>query len=1559
MKIINKTYEGAEGRRLLPVVRDDAGVSGDAFSTAIRFKLNSSYKNFSRYIEWEVVNPETEEKYFFPLINDEHLIPHIITSVSKGKTVMYNLVLRTKIEQGGFLVDYYEKSEPGAMYFATSNVTPASDPEYNIWFDMIESAIRDASFNGKRTLTFTRIGGESFEVDLRDKSPWVVENESELELLVDAIKGDLCVTEDGYVFVLLNDHEPSVPGTWFKINQTKWKDIGGDPTDNELLDNILTLITGRLSDLEDGKLDKVTEPTTNEQAYIKGELGEQGMRDVSIDVVPDAIVRRDDAGKIVVRPPEDDDEAVSKLYVDEIRDYLQQQVDGTITAVQEGPTGAVSYFLTLTFSDGSTLDVPLGMADEEVAGMITAPAYETIFSNESRISSLEGDNFLYIDYEDELTLGMSSGEVMSRFETLFPSAVLRNGNLFENNNQSASYRWREDTSEWFPTVATGAVQLATQSIPGIVKGSYDLGQGYIEADGTISFNGWDNIPDEIGTGISTTRGVSTYTITLSRISKTTGLPGLQSALLEAASSTWSGLMTPAQFSKLANLPLDTNAVLNLKADKDAEGRMTNPLEAVLSTTMTLQQAFEATPVGGVKTFWCINDRLVDSLGGVPFPQVSTWNTRNVLLIVSRDTTTGVFFQATLPPLSTEEYAPPSASMFCAVSGTTVTWRPWKPITNSIFTYNSAKTFLQVYTEMRNGRTPFWIRCPQSWVTDNTGRVPFPDGWIGETAWLSVFIVPITGTEGVLTAYSSSNSQVAGGRMATSHFNGAGTSGIVAWMEVSRGVPIQRNAPQTSTAQTLEDIFLTQPNSSFKTYDVQGWQLSAPALFRPNLASSERTGNPIQAIGANSTTTRFIVEIYKYNDNIGQAWARSYAVGTASVFQFVSYRNTRTPTGETVVQSGWTYWRNMGTGYVQLSDEDTTYARNIEVIFREMDSNSTAQLRVRNGQLDAGQGVSPISTAPRTVIAELFKYDTNQAVCTVRDSIGNTTASCARTSAGWQPWVTFLDSSKIIQNTGTSVSDIMSQNAVTTALNGKASTTHQATHTTGTDQIPLGNGTVKGLSINDYTTTEKNKLTGIETGAQVNKIEEIKVNGITQPIVGKSVDIATSSNSFPTIDTPLCTHSIGTPGIRRSLSADIYYNTPLVKYTMSCIEGIAGDSVTQIVMPGGMEIRSSSVLVGDKLYVFRSSASFYVEVVDTITNHTTVVIMPFVSNWGAYGSFALAGNKLFVGCEQGSMNGIAVINTDGAGDIATFIPMPYSGHWTSFAMKGNKLYVGGSSQRLYIAVVDINTNNVSTIQMPNSNFWNRFALIGSTLYVGTSVLATDVMAKINTDDNSVTPINIGLQMSGWVFAVVGENLYISSSTTTYISNIIWYTNPSTNTVSPITMPSVANWGAYTKAGNRLYVCPIRASSQIAMIDYTGRLSGVLHSVTPISMPSAGDWRAVAAGQKIYAIKEGSNTNSMAVIDVTTNTSTSLTLPATRGWGDMIRVGDKVYVGASSTSSDYIAVIDVTTDAITAITMPSSQRWGSGGTLYPEGSFTPAGNKLYVGTQSPSNSIAMIS
>lgn len=47
---------------------------------------------------------------------------------------------------------------------------------------------------------------------------------------------------------------------------------------------------------------------------------------------------------------------------------------------------------------------------------------------------------------------------------------------------------------------------------------------------------------------------------------------------------------------------------------------------------------------------------------------------------------------------------------------------------------------------------------------------------------------------------------------------------------------------------------------------------------------------------------------------------------------------------------------------------------------------------------------------------------------------------------------------------------------------------------------------KGLSTNDYTTAEKNKLAGIASGAQTNAIEIIKINGTTQTVADKTVNL---------------------------------------------------------------------------------------------------------------------------------------------------------------------------------------------------------------------------------------------------------------------------------------------------------------------------------------------------------------------------------------------------------------------------------------------------------------------
>lgn len=58
---------------------------------------------------------------------------------------------------------------------------------------------------------------------------------------------------------------------------------------------------------------------------------------------------------------------------------------------------------------------------------------------------------------------------------------------------------------------------------------------------------------------------------------------------------------------------------------------------------------------------------------------------------------------------------------------------------------------------------------------------------------------------------------------------------------------------------------------------------------------------------------------------------------------------------------------------------------------------------------------------------------------------------------------------------------------------------------------------KGLSTNDYTTEEKTKLEGITSGAQVNVIETVKVNGVALTPVDKAVDVTVPTGALASKD----------------------------------------------------------------------------------------------------------------------------------------------------------------------------------------------------------------------------------------------------------------------------------------------------------------------------------------------------------------------------------------------------------------------------------------------------------
>jgi hypothetical protein len=69
-----------------------------------------------------------------------------------------------------------------------------------------------------------------------------------------------------------------------------------------------------------------------------------------------------------------------------------------------------------------------------------------------------------------------------------------------------------------------------------------------------------------------------------------------------------------------------------------------------------------------------------------------------------------------------------------------------------------------------------------------------------------------------------------------------------------------------------------------------------------------------------------------------------------------------------------------------------------------------------------------------------------------------------------------------------------------------------------DKVDVVEG--KGLSTNDYTTAEKQKLAGIAAGAEVNVIETVKVNGTAlTPDANKAVDITVPTGSAASKDIP--------------------------------------------------------------------------------------------------------------------------------------------------------------------------------------------------------------------------------------------------------------------------------------------------------------------------------------------------------------------------------------------------------------------------------------------------------
>ena len=147
-------------------------------------------------------------------------------------------------------------------------------------------------------------------------------------------------------------------------------------------------------------------------------------------------------------------------------------------------------------------------------------------------------------------------------------------------------------------------------------------------------------------------------------------------------------------------------------------------------------------------------------------------------------------------------------------------------------------------------------------------------------------------------------------------------------------------------------------------------------------------------------------------------------------------------------------------------------------------------------------------------------------------------------------------------------------------------------------------TGKGLSSNDYTTEEKTKLANMESGAEVNDIDTISVNGTTQTITNKNVNITvptavsslTNDSGYQNatqVQTAIDNAVSGITGISFNFDYDLVSDLPAVG-TLGTIYFIPDSN-------SFVETTDTSFVSGKKYYEYDSVNHVYVHTSDTTMN----------------------------------------------------------------------------------------------------------------------------------------------------------------------------------------------------------------------------------------------------------------------------------------------------------------------------------------------------------------------
>ena len=111
-------------------------------------------------------------------------------------------------------------------------------------------------------------------------------------------------------------------------------------------------------------------------------------------------------------------------------------------------------------------------------------------------------------------------------------------------------------------------------------------------------------------------------------------------------------------------------------------------------------------------------------------------------------------------------------------------------------------------------------------------------------------------------------------------------------------------------------------------------------------------------------------------------------------------------------------------------------------------------------------------------------------------------------------------------------------------------------------------TGKGLSTNDYTTAEKTKLTGVETGAQVNVLEGISIVG------GAALEITT--------DTKIANLDLSAYALKSEVAGALIYKGSKDTFDELPASGNSNGDVWNVKIAGGTDRYGTDIKAGDNV-----------------------------------------------------------------------------------------------------------------------------------------------------------------------------------------------------------------------------------------------------------------------------------------------------------------------------------------------------------------------------------------